>query len=532
MDEIKKCKKKDCLNDAISFSDFCGLHISKRKIESVLEKLELGGNFDNIKLSRIAPKDASFNDLNVNDIQIMDVLFTSFKIINSNFGGLSNFSKTNFDEVLIQNCNFSGVMFEDTDFTGVNFINCNFSDCNFNQCHFTFEGSISNTSFNQCKFSGCTIDDNIIENSSFRLVEFLICTIEKCNIRASSFIDVEFATTNIYDNEFKSVNFERIEHDFDLSSYIRLCIFEECNFIDFKFPDDFEKLNTTNEQPMPFYKRVVEQFTNKPDINFLNVVNSALFRIGNYNEDDLLQLRTNFFKIYHELLEKVKEKRDYLQFSKLLESFATSPNKIKDTDRLFLPPPQSELLQNEAKLKIYLNVEDWEINSVAKVQSLLATMANNLPIRTLPIRVDEITKGSLIEILTGELLPVTTFFYLLYKFGIKGVISDSVDLYLKFQTVGQKKLENEERRLKIKELEAKSLIQNKSDKLSLQKLENEVKKQELDIIEKYLQLKKFSVENYSNTLEGKRVIDAITELNSEYEILDLKLLLPEKIEVS
>ncbi len=528
---MKKCKSKDCINDTITFSDYCGLHSSKRKIRSILNKLELGGNYNNIKLSRIAPKNGYFDSLNINEFQITDAFFTSFHIKNSNFGELSDFSKSSFDEVIIENCSFQGVVFEDVNFTGVEIINCKFSDCNFNQCHFTYEGSILNSIFEKCKFSGCFIDDNKIENSKFILGEFLICSFEECKFLLSNFQDIEFSSTNIYNNELTDVHFLRIEHDFNSSSYIRLCIFNNCTFLDFRLPEDFKFSNSTEEPPLIFYKRIVDQYTDKPDINFLNVLNAALFRIGKIDDKELMPLRTNFFKIYQNLLEKVKEKRDYILFSKLIENFAISPDKIKDTDRLFLPPPvQSEISESEANIKIYINVDDWDINSISKVQLKLATISNSLPQSKSPIRVERIEKGSLIEILSGELLPITVFFYFLYKYGIKGVISDFADVYLKLQTIGVKKLENQERRLKIKELEAKLNIQDKSDKLNLQKLENEVKKQELDIIDKFLQLKKFSVENYGNTQEGRDIIKAIEELNQENKILDLKLLLPEKVE--
>jgi len=93
----------------------------------------------------------------------------------------------------------------------------------------------------------------------------------------------------------------------------------------------------------------------------------------------------------------------------------------------------------------------------------------------------------------------------------------------------KKRLEIIEKTLKIKELESKDKLLGNYETLHLQKLQNEVKKQQIDLIKEIAEMNKIDLQKIEDESIRSGIEEAILDLNKHHEVLDISLEIPERV---
>jgi len=558
----------------------CGIHTEEEQLDQILKKLENGGVHKNVNLSRVALSERNFKNSTFRGFRCRVTQMTSCEFIGCHFIDLLEFSDSQLDDVIFRDCNFHHAEFDNVNLIGLKLHGCKFIESSFNQCHITFESIIFGTEFHKFTFTGSTIDNTETTFTTWRLGKFSICSINDSKFVNTNFTDVEFNLTNIYDSTFNDSIFKRIEHDFDFTATIRLCMFYSADLEDFMLPENFLEWNAQDEAALPFYSKVIKQIVESPNVNHLEDLNRILERIELISTEHLKELKQDVFRLYDDLATEAKIKSDYMYYSLMMKGFSGLPTLFQRADTQFLPQPQEI---DDQKAMLYLGFKKYglELEDIIDMHLLLKQLEQALE-GFGRFEIVDIRKGSFIILLAGPDILILGALFFICKYALPAV-KDLLDILLKWQEAQKnisdlkhrklnekrnqklfeldveakqastykdqaeaefikaqiKTLKIEEERkdelhqyhlreieMKLQQLQAKGMAMTTIDKLEIEKLEKEKDQIEIAMITDILELKDIRIESIEGSAEGKQAIEAVKLLKEKHLLDQVKVILP------
>ena len=467
-----RCKKKDCSNDAISFSQYCGEHSEADEIVVKLNQLK-AGVYGDIYLADVVLEGVNLKDIHFELVEWVDVEFND-----------SEFTK----------CHFFDCQLINTDFVGTQFLNCLFtvdtelqsstlSDCYLEKVIFQ-DSSINQSSFQEgtrlvnCGFFdtgliGAMFSDMEITSTCFKNAQFNQTSFNDCIIQTSKIEDSTVYKTTFWSNTFDEVLFKDVENDFDqLEDSIELCILTNTRFEDTFTPERLPRWNGINETPLDFYTRVITQVWNTPEnqhldyIGNLSAIEVAVEKLSKVSEpNELLKQRiTNIFTAF---FNQAKKHKDLKAFSKIAGYLSSIPKEWLTNVNQFLPSPVA--LPEESRLKLVFHLEALSLQKVKEIfegLSELEKVCSDNDTRQLHIR--DIRIGSVVIEIGSNIELIVLLVWALYK---------GANLVLDFQN---KKLGVDKLRLEIEE--KKKALNPSPEDLELKQLQKEKLKEEIKLL--------------------------------------------------
>ncbi|MBS1732016.1 MAG: pentapeptide repeat-containing protein [Bacteroidetes bacterium] len=508
----KKCTKKGCNKEAISFSKFCGKHSSNRDIIKKLKHSRLT-NFKSIYLDEVEIRKIKFNNKHfvsatIQDAEFMDVVFTD-----------CTFKACIFSNTVLTSCKFVGCSFYQWDCTDITlhetiFENCLFEDWQLNQCFVGDDTAIINSTVDACNITGGFFSETgIFGQVKFLSANFVQVSFAQARFTDCQFLDVSFSKTSLYDSEFTACYFDTVSHDFSITGVPMLCDFRASRFVNMSLPTLFKRWNNLKTDPLSFYRGQAQNLTALNHPNHLPELAVVLTHLNKLNYRPDVVLIDSVRNLFIRLAKDAHSSSDYRTLGNIMSEFGKIPEEFRRNTGFYLPPPSDTEKNSKdklSKLTITAHLEEWRLERVSRFMGLLSGMELSQA-GSKPLLVDNIQQGSI-------LVEVIGFFR-----DLIGLVRSLVDLK---HTKIEGNLKNTELQIKMLEL--------KKEEIEIaflpQTKQLELEKQMLELTEKKLalikELEKRYGFNYAEFLKNpacKKMKRAGEAIRREFPILNIKI---------
>ncbi len=511
---MEYCCHQECPKRRISCSEFCGEHTENNAWLSKVLQFSTADvkNMHNAYISEVEIKDAiiisgkCFTDCEINDcefrnITLQDCIFDNCRLLNIELYDTNfircKFNETVFDEADLFDCNMDNCTFENceiinTQIADNSFINnCSFDTCKLSNFDLFEIRSTKDTKFKQSIFTRCCFNDSNLDSVIFKYVEFLKTSFSRCSLRDSKFINV--------DTDFR-----------DTGPPIA------CDFYNCKMEEELKQYlsdffnNFDSEMKIDFINKSITELTKLKHPNYLSELNYFISEYGNINNIRLL--KETVLNHYNDLYLIAVNTNNLQMAGSIINQYTHLPDEIRE-HLLQLSNNSSKLNHNKASVSIkFFQTGEPGFKSVYEINRSLYR-ASCLSCKQDQIKVESITHGSLVEVISGALSEIFVFAGLIYVFTKAALVltKDSMEI---------KKISAETKKIK---LESELLQQDVNKKTQQENRSN----QYLDSIKHIDQLPGFDYDKVEKDMQsGLKDSDfaaIITDLNIRHEVLEITI---------
>lgn len=511
--EQKKCSKKGCNKEAISFSKYCGKHTSNRELIQKLKNTRLK-NLRSIYLDEVELKKITFRQKHFISATIQDTEFTATTFTGCFFKACI-FSNTVFTGCKFINCSFQQWDCTDITFHETVFENCVFEDWQLNQCFIGDDTAIVNSTVDGCNITGGFFSETgLISNVKFLSVNFVQASFAEAKFAACQFLDVSFSKTSLYNSDFINCYFDTVSHDFSITGVPMLCDFRESRFVNMTMTTLFKSWNNFKKEPLQFYLEQAEKLTSLNHPNYLAELAVVLTQLNRLQYQPGAALIEKVRNLFRRLAEDAHFAADYRTLGTIMAEYGKIPEQFRRNTGFYLPPPSSGSSNNNhdfiSKCTITAHLDEWKLGSVSHFLSLLSAL--ELPQQgAKPLLIGNIRQGSIIVEIVGALKDFV------------GFIRSLVDLK---HTRIEGKLKNIELQKKMQELQKEEIeisFLAKTKQLEYQKLQLELAEKKLLFIEQLEKKYGFKYADYLKNPASKQMKKASEIIRKEFPVLSIKI---------
>ncbi len=499
-EELKKCKIEDCPRMAISFSEYCGEHSDSEEITEALEKSS-GKELESIYLCATTIEGIELKDIVFKSFEFLEIAFFEVKFINCKF-----LFSLNFESISFEACEFYDCYFEENTIVNGEFRYCTFTNTEFN------DGTIQSTRFLGNNIEEIKDFDNLIFNKigfqEFYFEEILgvnlsiiDSTITRSNFQYSSLKDslIKDSTSNdttYLDCSFKGSTFDNFISDFYPNNPM-LCDFYQVKFID----SEFEHLspewnNFDSDDRIEFYYKCLNKILDTFDILKVNELSSIIKKLLDQKQYQGIE-KQKIFQFYKNLFVQCQDKKQYAQLGEVFLTLMQISQSYTDNDLNFVP---FDLLENKSKkeshqenkviVKITFDTDDLSFSELSKLvlaqekffNLLEQVTGNKIVIKELGVGsyIFELVMDFVQAFLAGDFLGLQkTFIEIENQKLTKEILEQELghldevhrlDILEKFEQIKNMQLQN---------LESSKRMEILEEQLSTQKIEHQIKQEEL-----------------------------------------------------
>ncbi len=508
----KKCTKKGCNKEAISFSNYCGKHTSNKAIAQKIKSSRLK-NFKSIYLDEVELKKISLTGKHFVSATIQDTEFSICVFRDCTFSACG-FSNTVFSECRFINCSFYQWDCKDVTFSETVFENCTFEDWQLNQCFFGDNTAIVQSTVDACEITGGFFSETgVFKEVKFLSTNFVQASMAETRFSDCQFIDSDFSKTSLYNSQFTACYFDTISHDFSITGVPMLCDFRGTRFVNMSLPTLFKSWNNFKKDPLDFYLGQADKLTALNHPNHLPELAVVLTHLSQLKYEPDRALIEKVRQLFKRLVQDAHESADYRTLGNIMSDFGKIPEPFRRNTGFILPPASGnndDTIQPLSKLTITGHLDDWKLERVSSFMSLLSALEQALPAAT-PLLVHTIERGSIILVIAG------------YIKDLVGAVRSLVDLKHTKIEGKLKDAELQKKMLELKKEEIEVTFLPKTLQLQYETSQLELMQKKLAFIQELEKKYGFDFNEYIKNPNGKKLKKIGEIINKEFPILNIKI---------